>query len=916
MRQVAELVLDAVPDAVPRARHYVAEALAGRDPDLIDRVELVTSELVTNALLHGNPPIVLAVPESGDRVRIEVTDRGHGRPLLGLRNPDAMTGRGIALVATVADRWGVEPRPDGGKTVWAELAEKPAELGADGDLLHLWDVGGLELPRPALPDEPRFDVRLGSVPTDLLIAAKSHIDNVVRELTLAGSDQTAAEELPEPMARLVHIVTTEWSEARDAIKRQAVASAERGEQITELELRLPASAADAGERYLEAMEEADQYARAARLLTLAPPPSHQVFRRWYVHAIVDQLRAASTGVTPPIVPPFPQALADEIERLSSLEDAWHRLQLLQKVTAELTGGGTVEELVATVVDNAMQFLGASSTRIYLVEDDVLRSVGAAGTPDATVQLYDAIPLTADLPGPLVARTGRPMFLRNRAQMAEEFPVLAGVYDTERTLHVAPLHIGEHVLGVLTLTFPGGSDVDDRTQADFVIALADALAQAIERSLAIQRAAEASERLAFLADASVALSASLDFDATVHAVTELFVPRLADWCVVQLLRREQLETVALLHFDPARVEWANALQGRYPTQMDAPNGAPNVIRTGQSELYPELDPGLIEASAQDPEHARILHELGMSSALVAPLTGRSGPMGAITLIYAESGRHYDERDVPFVEDVARRAALALETASQFQEQSGRLADVTRVAESAQRAILSPPPSRIGPINLAARYVSAAAEARIGGDIYEVVHRPGSVRLLIGDVRGKGLTAVRTATIVLGEFRAAAADFEALAPVARQVDRRLRRYLDEEDFVTALIAEITDTGDFSLVSCGHPAPLLTRDGELRQIEVDHSLPLGLGAFPAVTSGRLDSGDRLLLFTDGLIEARDRQGQFVDLLRTADPVLFGDLGGALDSILAGLRRSVGGALGDDLALLVAEYAPDESAEWAPGD
>src|SRR4051794_5358846 len=209
----------------------------------------------------------------------------------------------------------------------------------------------------------------------------------------------------------------------------------------------------------------------------------------------------------------------------------------------------------------------------------------------------------------------------------------------------------------------------------------------------------------------------------------------------LVAEGTLETAALRHGDPAKVAWANALQGRYPTRLDAPTGAPNVVRTGRSEVYPALSTELVEQSAVDEEHRQILRALGMSSAMVVPLPGRGGILGAITLIYAESQRHYSQADLPFIEDVARRAALALETADTFRRQSGRLADVSRVAEAAQRAILSPPPARLGAVRLAARYVSAASDALVGGDLYEVVQREGATRLLVGDVRGKGLDAVR-------------------------------------------------------------------------------------------------------------------------------------------------------------------------------
>jgi serine phosphatase RsbU (regulator of sigma subunit) len=389
-----------------------------------------------------------------------------------------------------------------------------------------------------------------------------------------------------------------------------------------------------------------------------------------------------------------------------------------------------------------------------------------------------------------------------------------------------------------------------------------------------------------------------------AVADLVVPRLADWCVVQLLEGDSLQTVALSHFDPAKVTWANQYADRYPTDMNAPTGAPNVIRTGNSELYPHIPEELLVAAAVNAEHLGLIQELGMSSALIVPLTGRGGTFGAVTMIYAESGGSYGPDDVTFAEDLARRAALAVETAHAFREQSGRLAEVTRIAEMAQHAILAPPPAQMGPVALSARYVSAAAEALIGGDMYEVLRRPGAVRLLIGDVRGKGLDAVRTTTIVLGEFRAAAADLNDLAEVAAQIDRRLRPYLGDEDFVTALLAEITDDGAFSVASCGHPSALIAANGSISEIETQPSLPLGLGATPSLSTGRLAVGDRLLLYTDGLLEARDSERQFVNLAEMVKPLTEGDVDEVLDGVLAGLLDVVGGVLADDLALLVAEF------------
>jgi serine phosphatase RsbU (regulator of sigma subunit)/anti-sigma regulatory factor (Ser/Thr protein kinase) len=903
---VRELVFGAEPDAVPKARHFATAALASLPADLVDDVQLLVTELVTNALLHAGPPVTLRVAQTGDKVRLEVEDPGHALPVQVSRSGQSMTGRGLSLVSALSSSWGVDPSPGGGKVVWAELSDS----FEDGDLAEPeMDVDALLA--SWLDDElaePRYEIRLGALSTELLLAAKGHIDNVIRELTLAKSEEhVTGISLPAPMSKLIMTMTTDFADARAEIKRQAVAASARGELITELVLHLPASAADAGERYLVALDEADRYARAARLLTLAAPRSHQLFRRWYVQSLVDQLRAVSAGEPAPAVRPFSQTLANEVERLSWLEDSWGKLQLLQKVTGELTDASTVTDVAVTVANNAFDFLGAETARVFLLTDDrKLRSLAVRGGDARLIPAYQEFSLDADLPGAIVVRTGKSMFLRNVEQIRRRFPELIALNASERSLHMAPLRIGEHTLGLLSLSFPGSSSVDEQSQVDFVGALADALAQALERALAMQRAAAATERLSFLAEASVALSASLDFEATLAAVTRLLVPRLADWCVVQLVGEEELETVALLHFDEAKVAWARSREDRYPTRMDAQGGAPYVVRTGRSEVYPTLSPEIVELAAVNAEHLEIIRNLGMSSVMVVPLKGRSGVFGVLTLIYAESGRHYAEEDLPFVEDVARRAALALEAADTLREQSGRLADVTRVAEAAQKAILAPPPEQLGPVALAARYLSAAAAALVGGDLYEVVPRPGAVRLLIGDVRGKGLAAVRTATIVLGEFRAAAADISDLSQVAQQIDRRLRPYLADEDFVTALIAEIEDDGSYSVVSCGHPPALLFTAKGIAEVEMESGLPLGLGADPPVATGHLDAGDRLLLYTDGVMEARGPDGRFVDLQQIVDPLRDGPLSAGLDDVLAALREAVGAELGDDIALLVAEYRP----------
>lgn len=901
-----ELVLGDEPDAVPRARRFTRQMLAAAAQDRLDDAELVVAELVTNALLYGGPPVTLRLSHPPDRLRIEVADSGHELPVRFRTVGEAMTGRGLGMVAALASEWGVEPQPHGGKLVWAEIL---AEAGGDvaqehqagfDNLVEEWTAGE--------SDEPVFAVKLGAVPTALLIEAKAQIDNMVREFTLAGvgASATGAEQLPPPIARLVEIVVHGFASARAQIKRQAAAAAQRGDVETELTLILPLSAADAGAEYLDALDEADHYARSARLLTLETPRVHQVFRRWYVECLISQLRGLAEGASSVPEVTLLQRFGEEVTRLAPLQALAMRLTMLQKVTGELTGARDVGEIVSTVVANAIDVLGAHAARIYLLgEDGMLRSAAAGGSESDLAHQYEEVPAEGELPGAVALRTGRPVVVRSLAELAERFPTLVGLSAEERSLLVAPLAIGDHRLGVLSLTFRGPSRLDEDVQLTFLATLADVTAQALERAIASAAASHAGERLAFLAQASVLLSSTLDYRGVLEEVARLVVPRIADWCLIQLLDESgSLQTVALSHVDPGRVSWAQEIADRYPPDVAADTGAPNVIRSGTSELYPDITDDMLVAAAVDPEHLRILREVGMSSALTVPLTGRSGTFGALTMIYADSGRRYDDSDISFAEDLALRAALAVENARIFMEQSGRLAEVTRIAEAAQHAILAPLPERLGPAVLSARYVSAAAEALVGGDLYEAVERPGAVRLLIGDVRGKGLEAVRAATIVLGEFRAAAAGLDDLATVARQIDRRVRRYLDEEDFVTALLAEIFDDGSFSVVSCGHPPALQVRSGGLEPVQCLPSLPLGLGADPEIASGRLSVGDRLFLYTDGLVEARDAERRFVDLRSVVGPLVGGELRTVLDEVLAGLLARTGGALSDDLALLVAEY------------
>lgn len=265
--------------------------------------------------------------------------------------------------------------------------------------------------------------------------------------------------------------------------------------------------------------------------------------------------------------------------------------------------------------------------------------------------------------------------------------------------------------------------------------------------------------------------------------------------------------------------------------------------------------------------------------------------------------------------------ALRTAAQR-----RLSQVRAVARVAQSALLREVPEAVTAARLASRYVSAAAEARVGGDVLEVVADAGRPRWLIGDTRGKGLPAVRLASVAMTSFRDACAQPGLdLTEIARVVDRSVTRAAGDEDFVTAVFAELDPGGWLQLVTCGHPPPLLlAADGGLRALSPRaYATPLGLHPGVQPSTFTVHTGDRLLFCTDGLLEARDRAGRYfrpedcLDTLR--DPHLQAAADGLLDRLVAHAGRK----LDDDVALLLVEITlspagnqPRPAAALAPAD
>jgi serine phosphatase RsbU (regulator of sigma subunit) len=479
---------------VSKVRAFVAEELRKLDrDDLVDDAVLVAGELATNALLHAGGIAAVRVERVVDRVRLEVHDRTRVPPLLARDSTEAMTGRGLRLVASLSSRWAAEPT-DGGKVVWAEMTEAPARVAvAEAPLLHVWDNGAWPSDEATVT---RHRVSLGEVPTSLLLAAKAHVDNLVRELTLAarGAESGMSSEVPPPLAALIEAVVNRFAEARQEIKRQALEAASSGLAHVRLELDLPATAADAGHDYLEGLDRADSYCHAARLLTLETPAQHRVFRHWYVGELVAQLRAAAAGRPPPPPVSFEDRLLREIDRAAKAEQASARAARLYEVSAALSRAATQEAVASAVLEQGVAALGASGGGVVLATDaDRLTVPGTVGYDEETVGRLRAESRDAELPAAAALRTGEPVWLESRQERDRRFPELADLERGTVSLCAVPLVVGDRRLGALRFSFPQPR-LFDEDQQRFVLALAAQTAQALDRAQLYEQRVDFSRRL--------------------------------------------------------------------------------------------------------------------------------------------------------------------------------------------------------------------------------------------------------------------------------------------------------------------------------------------------------------------------------------------------------------------------------------
>ena len=330
------------------------------------------------------------------------------------------------------------------------------------------------------------------------------------------------------------------------------------------------------------------------------------------------------------------AAVDVTERTRATEELRQSHDHLAAIFREVADGITVQDPTGRVVyasDAAARMCGYPSAEAFLAApaSDVLRRFEIA---DATGR---PLPI-ADLPGRL-ALQGHPV--------------------PERLVRVRVVATGEERWSLVR----ANPVLDGQGAVRFAV---NVFQDVTDRIVAEERLREAEERQRFLAEAGQALVESLDYEQTLNAVAALVVPRLADWCVVHVVEDGIPVPLALAHVDPAKVAWARELQERYPVAADGPGGVPWVLRSGQSELYGEITDALLVAAARDEAHLAILRDVGMASAMIVPLAAHGRTLGTLSLVAAESGRHYGPGDLALAEELARRCALGIDAARLYRE----------------------------------------------------------------------------------------------------------------------------------------------------------------------------------------------------------------------------------------------------------
>lgn len=402
----------------------------------------------------------------------------------------------------------------------------------------------------------------------------------------------------------------------------------------------------------------------------------------------------------------------------------------------------------------------------------------------------------------------------------------------------------------------------RTSVVAVVALLSAYIAQVRTDAEVlaERADTSLRRSSFLAAAGVLLDISLDPEVTLSSITRLASLEIAEWASVDMAEPDGTITqVAAAHRDPQKVESTQELRRRFPPSADHSAGVFRVMRTGESEFYPQLDRERLAQLAVDTGHKELLKSLGATSAIVVPLVARRRTLGAMTVVTAGDRPRFTSEDLSMIEELASRCALAIDNARLYNERG-------YIARTLQQSLLPPELPELPRLEAAARFRAAGEGIEVGGDFYDLFDTGrGLWAAVMGDVCGKGADAAALTALARYTIRTAAMADRPPSGILTMLNDAILRQRSDKRFCTVIYAQVQERQSsvvMTVASGGHPLPYVLRaDGSVEQVGRWGTL-LGVVPDPDLTDTEVElfPGDTVVMYTDGVIEARsDDDGMF---------------------------------------------------------
>jgi serine/threonine-protein kinase RsbW len=453
-------------------------------------------------------------------------------------------------------------------------------------------------------------------------------------------------------------------------------------------------------------------------------------------------------------------------------------------------------------------------------------------------------------------------VRGRTLLIEDAPtVLSGAggragsaVDALAPLHIrsallVPLGAADERLGVLSLAQVEG----DRTFDPLLVSLAEEVAQraavAIENSRLHSELRAAQRAQSFLLGVATALAQASGYEETLERLGGVAVPTLGDLCLIDVLDDVgRLRRMVAHHADPTKQLRAAELR-LFPPDPESHHPSLEVVRRGRSMWASEMSDAFLHDTCRDEHHFELTKSLGFTSFMAVPIGRGDAVLGSMTLVSAGSGRRFGSDDLSLAEELAEQVAAVIDKARRYEREH-------QTSHILQASLL---PSRLPDITglrLSVRYLPGTRDTEVGGDFYDVFQLPNRrTVLVIGDVEGHD----QAAAAMMGHLRSAARALAGQADGPAALVRALQQswdYLGFDRIATALFCQLDPTsGDLTIVSAGHPPPLLLSDHDAAFLPVRPSSPLGTEETTIEPwHGTLNAGDILLMYTDGVIEDRD--------------------------------------------------------------